>query len=87
MVEAGVLAFAGVIIASALTTFGVILGVQAKRITDIEDDLAEAKTRVDSAKKYNMKLWEYCRALLDLYYRHRREDAPDPPKLPAEDDD
>lgn len=87
MVEASVLAFAGIIIASALTAFGVILGAQAQRITDIEDNLADAKARVDSAKKYNMKLWEYCRALLDLYYRHRREDAPDPPKLPAEDDE
>ena len=72
------LALVGVVIAAALTALGAILAQQAKRITDLE--LATLK-----AQSYNRKLWMYCRGLIDLYYKHRRADAPPPPDLPAED--
>lgn len=48
-----------------------------QRIGKIETDLSRQRD-------YNHRLWAYCRKLLDLYYRHRREGAPDPDELPEE---
>lgn len=38
--------------------------------------------RLDRLEEGNRKLWTYCRKLIDLYYRNRREGAPDPDPLP-----
>ena len=43
--------------------------------------------RVAKIENYNKRLWAYCRGLLDLYYRHRKDGAPDPAPLPDDDDD
>ena len=38
--------------------------------------------RVDALEIHNRKLWAYTRAVLDLYYRHKADDAPPPPPFP-----
>lgn len=79
MVESGVLAFAGLILTGVLTAFGVMLRTQANRITEIENSLAQAD-------EFSQRLWKYCRHILDMYYKHRKDGAPDPPELPQKDD-
>lgn len=71
MVEASTLTFVGIIIVGVLTAFGAILGHTAKRITEIEAEQRELES-------YNDELWVYTRFLLDLYYRWRTVEAPDP---------
>ena len=39
-------------------------------------------TRMAALENTNRSLWHYCRRIQDLYYRHRRDGAPDPPDLP-----
>ena len=78
-VNTALLALVGVVIAAALTAFGAILSVQARRIDELE-------RRTMIAQQYNKKLWMYCRALIDMYYKHRRADSPPPPPLPEEID-
>lgn len=51
------------------------VGVLAARLTTLERRLA----RLDAE---NDHLWLWARRLHDLYYRHRRTDAPDPPPPP-----
>lgn len=41
-------------------------------------------TRVTTLEETNRSLWSYTRRILDLYYRHRRVGAPDPPDLPTD---
>lgn len=53
---------------AGLTLLGVLYSQLLARVTALEDA--------------NRSLWSYTRRLLDLYYRHRRDDAPDPPHLP-----
>ena len=48
------------------------------RIHRLEDEL-------EQARYYNRRLWQYCRHILDLYYRHRRDGSPDPAPIPEED--
>ena len=55
---------------AGLTLLGVLYGQLLGRIKQLEDA--------------NRSLWHYTRLLLDLYYRHRRADAPDPPPLPED---
>lgn len=77
MIEASVLAFAGIIVTGVLTAFGVLIGHQARRISDVEG-------RVETAKRQNHRLWLAYRTLLDLYYRYRTPGAPDPDRLEEE---
>ena len=42
------------------------------------------EAKVEQGQSYNRDLWAYCRRLLDLYYRHRRDGSPDPDPLPDE---
>jgi hypothetical protein len=86
MVESGVLAFAGLILTGVLTAFGVMLRTQANRITEVEDSLEQAKLQVKSTDEFSQRLWKYCRHILDMYYKHRKDGAPDPPELPQKDD-
>lgn len=53
---------------AGLTLLGVLYGQLLVRVNQLDDQ--------------NRALWHYTRRLLDLYYRHRRLDAPDPPPLP-----
>lgn len=62
---------------AGLALLGVLYGHILTRVHSLEDDLAEANT-------YNRRLWIYTRGLLDMYYRHRRPEAPDPHPLPEE---
>lgn len=60
---------------SLLVLIGVLAGVVITRINKLED-------RVGQAEDYNRRLWEWARKHLDLYYRHRKPDAPDPEPIP-----
>lgn len=58
----------GVIGAAAVTAVGVVLGLLWKRIAKLE--ASERET------------WWWARVIADLYYRYRREGAPDLPPPP-----
>ena len=68
-----------VIGAAALALLGVLSLHVLTRVHRLEDEIEEAQD-------YNHRLWWYCRRLLDLYYRHRRDGAPDPDPIPTEHD-
>lgn len=80
IVHPSLLAGVGVVIAAALTFIGVLLGHQASRIAALE-------RRVDCSDDYSRRLWTWARDLLDLYFRHRKDGAPDPPPIPVRDDE
>ena len=63
------LAALGVIGAAAVTAVGVILGLLWRRITHLEADARAT--------------WWWARVIADLYYKYRREDAPDLPPPPS----
>jgi hypothetical protein len=58
--------------------FGTLIGVLFNRVSHLEN-------RVENAEDYAKKLWIWARALLDLYYRHRGPNAPEPNPLPERD--
>ncbi len=57
--------------------FGVLYGHLSAQVAGVRKDL-------QTERAYNREMWAYCRRLLDLYYRHRCEGAPDPDPLPDE---
>ncbi len=75
-IPVAILVGCGIVIAAALTLIGVLIGHQAHRIADLE-------RRQDDADDYLRRLWIWGRDLLDLYFRHRRDGAPDPPPIPS----
>lgn len=74
-----VLTFAGVVVAA----LGALVGVLFKRLSDVEQRVSDAEDRARAAERHTDRLWAWCRALLDMYYRYRREDSPEPPPLPS----
>lgn len=69
----------GVVGAAAVTGVGVVLGLLWRRITQLEAELHRRH-------QFTHELWFYLRALVDLYYRWRRADAPDLPPPPTEEE-
>lgn len=65
------LAAAGGVIGVLLTALSVVVVQLYRRVSGLED--------------YQRRLWGYTRYLLDLYYRHRRDGAPDPDPLPDDE--
>ena len=65
------------LVVAGLGLLGVIAGHTLNRLNALEDDLT-------ASHAYNRALWLYCRSLIDLYYRHRADGAPDPAPLPKE---
>lgn len=39
-------------------------------------------TRVSALERRERDLWAWARAVVDLYYRYRKEGSPDPPDMP-----
>ena len=72
-----IIAGAAAVITAGLALLGALLAQLYSRVQHLEDD-------VKAARSYNRDLWAYCRRLLDLYYRHRRDGSPDPDPLPDE---
>ena len=66
------------IFGAGITVTGVLLGHFYTRLNGLEGNLK-------SARAYNMLLWEWARNHIDLYYRYRRDGAPDPAPIPKED--
>lgn len=62
----------GLVGAAAVTAVGVILGLLWRRITHLE--------------AANQATWWWARIIADLYYRWRRDDAPDLPSPPTAKD-
>ena len=52
----------------------VVLGHTWQRVTRLENQLERENRRINS-------LWLVYRQLVDLYYRYRRPESPEPPKL------
>lgn len=67
-----------VIIVAGISLTGVLLGHFYTRLHGLEESLK-------SARAYNFLLWEWARKQVDLYYRFRREGAPDPDPIPKEE--
>ena len=65
------------IIVAGISAMSALLGHFYVRLHGLEENLK-------SARAYNLLLWEWARKQLDLYYRYRREDAPDPDPVPKE---
>ena len=72
------LAAVGAVLVAVLSVGGVILGQLWARVHNLE-------TQIKYARDQNRGLWNYCRRLLDLYYRHRTPGSPDPDPLPDVD--
>lgn len=78
-IHPAVIALVGVAFAALLSLLGVFVGQLASRLAALE-------AKVDSATSYNRRLWEWARKHIDLYFRYRRDGAPDPDPIPVEDD-
>lgn len=63
----------GLVGAATVTAVGVILGLLWKRIATLEASERD--------------LWWWARVIADLYYRHRRDNAPDLPHPPSRQGD
>ena len=68
----------GAIVVAAIAAGVGALGHVYKRLDEVEDELR-------LVRKQNRELWAWARKLLDLYYRHRGPDAPDPDPMPKEE--
>ncbi len=73
------------IVVAAVPVLGVVAGHTVRRLNDVEAQVVAARDETSRARAYNRRLWVYTRDLIDLYYRHRTPDAPNPPPLPEED--
>ena len=76
MTEA-IIAALGAIVAAAIAGAGSSLGHVYKRLDVVEAELGRVR-------KQNHELWVWARMHLDLYYRHRGPDAPDPDPMPED---
>ena len=73
--ETSLLAVLGVVITAVFSVLGVLISVQASRISQIERE-------VEDLDAYNDEMWEWCREQLDMYYRYRKDGAPNPKPIP-----
>lgn len=78
-----VLTFAGVVVAS----LGALIGYLFKRLSDLESRVQQAEAKVKASEAYTRQLWLWAKYVIDLYYRHRVDGAPEPPPIPEEDAD
>lgn len=69
------LAAAAALIVALLGLFGVMIGHLYGRVGRLEGE-------VKSERDYSNALWAYTRYLLDLYFKHRQDGAPDPREIP-----
>jgi len=53
-------------------------------VAQLYSRIGTVEAKLTQAEDYNRSLWAYCRRLIDLYYRNRRDGAPDPGPLPDE---
>lgn len=67
---------AGVTVA-VLGVFTALFAQLFGRVHHLEEDVRRSQA-------HSRELWAYCRGIIDLYYRWRREGAPDPGPLPDE---
>ena len=77
MLEGTLLTVLGAILVGVLSVGGVALSNISGRLDNVEEDLRRSRN-------YNHKLWAYCRKHLDMYYKWRKDDAPDPEPIPEE---
>ncbi len=67
------------------TVLGAVLILVGTLATIVAHRLSELEKRIVKAESYNRRLWLWARAHIDLYYRWRRDGAPDPLPLPDEE--
>ena len=77
MLEGTLLTVLGAILVGVLSVGGVALSNISGRLDNVEEDLRRSRN-------YNHKLWAYCRKHLDMYYKWRKDGAPDPEPIPEE---
>lgn len=78
-----ILTVAGIVVAALLTLFGVLIGHLFGRVAKLENDVKAARDEVQEERDYAARLWTYTRKLLDLYFRNRKDGAPDPGEIPG----
>ena len=72
-----IMALLGVVVSAVAAIFGVIMKSFATRIYELEQDTKKLMV-------YNQKLWAWARTHLDLYYRYRTPESPEPTPIPHE---
>lgn len=77
--DAGTVAVSPGAIVAALAVGGTLVGVLFQQLFQ---RLGALEAEIRLVRRDNIELWDYCRRLLDLYYRHRKDGAPEPPELP-----
>lgn len=60
--------------ASVLASVGVLYGHLLGRVRELEANLQHENNRIN-------RLWTAYRRLVDMYYKYRRENSPEPPEL------
>ena len=68
----------GAIVVAVIAAGVGALGHVYRRLDEVEDEL-------ERVRRQSRELWVWARKHLDLYYRHRGADAPDPDPIPKED--
>jgi len=63
-----------VFLASIFASWAVLYGHIASRVRDLERKIERENARVN-------KLWSVYRQLVDMYYKYRRPDSPEPPEF------
>ena len=82
MSEQTVIAFVtagGGVVVAAIGAVGVVLGLLWRRISQLETKLAKRDDHLRA-------VWWWARRIADLYYRHRKDNAPDLPDPPTEEE-
>lgn len=57
-----------------LGVMGTLLAQTMTRVSRLEGEIKIANSQIN-------RLWLYCRGLIDLYYRYRRDGSPEPPPM------
>lgn len=71
-------------IAAAAAVAVSLIGLVGIGYKQLADRLTTLEVGLQRQQRINRDLWLYCRNLIDMYYRNRKPDAPDPDPLPQE---
>ena len=79
-VAVALIAAIGVIGSAAIGAVGVVVGHLWRKLTAVEAEIA-------AMEEDERRVWWWARRIADMYYRHRKDGAPDLPDPPTRTDD
>jgi len=82
--SAGVGGIVGAVLAYRRGTRADLMAALSARLSEVEHELSEHRAWRSAQETRYSSLWAYCRQLIDYAYRHKRDDAPPIPDMPAE---